>query len=76
MIKSPNIGLHLVPASDDTKYFKDWRVEMSGDDETSNMMIIDSEIQGIKSKMSSKIIYSETQPANQENEGDIWNEIL
>ena len=39
--ESPTIGLHLTPETEGSKPFKDWRTEMSGDDATSNLMIID-----------------------------------
>jgi hypothetical protein len=41
---TPNLGLHVVPESDDTKTVLQWRGEIAGDSETSNMMIIDKGI--------------------------------
>ena len=50
MSKSPNIGLTLTPASEDTKNFKDFRTELAGDSSDSNMMILDTEIGDVKSR--------------------------
>ena len=50
MSKSPNIGLTLTPASEDTKNFKDFRTELAGDSPDSNMMILDTEIGDVKSR--------------------------
>lgn len=44
MSKSPNLGLTLTAASEKTKRFADFRTELAGDAETSNMMIIDREL--------------------------------
>ena len=44
MSKSPNIGLTLTPQTESTKRFLDFRTELAGDTEDSNMMIIDTEI--------------------------------
>ena len=50
MNKSPNIGLNLTPYSESSKTFIDFRTELAGDSESSNMMIIDSEIEQLKTK--------------------------
>lgn len=44
MEKSPNLGLTLTPLSQSSKTFQAFRLEMAGDDETSNLMILDAEI--------------------------------
>lgn len=49
MSKSPNIGLNLTPNSENTKTFIDFRTELAGDEDDSNMMIIDAEIGKISS---------------------------
>jgi len=67
---SPNIGLHLTDI-DDSRNFIDLRLELSGAEEGSNMMILDKEIGKIKNQ----IIYSTSEPSNQDT-GDIWNEII
>lgn len=43
MEQTPNLGLILTPKSQ-TKTVQEWRLEMSGDDASSNMMKIDAEI--------------------------------
>lgn len=45
MDKSPNLGLHLTPETDVQKKFLQYRVELSGDTDDSNMMILDTAIQ-------------------------------
>lgn len=57
MSKSPYLNLELTPESENTKKFSAWRVEMAGDEETSNMMLIDTKMKevadgvaGIKAK--------------------------
>lgn len=50
MSKSPNIGLTLTPYSESSKKFIDFRTELAGDGEDSNMMIIDSEIGILKTQ--------------------------
>jgi len=47
MPESPNIGLKLTPKTNTGKKFIDWRTEMSGLEEDSNLMIIDGEIKKI-----------------------------
>ena len=47
MPKSPNIGLELTPRTDTSKKFINYRTEMSGIEEDSNLMIIDGEIKKI-----------------------------
>lgn len=44
MSKSPYLKLTLTPESDNQKKFSAWRVEMAGDDATSNMMLIDAKM--------------------------------
>ena len=44
--ETTNLGLHVVPSSDYTKSFDDWRKEMASDETTSNMVIIDTAIAG------------------------------
>lgn len=51
MPESPTIGLHLTPESEETKIFREWRTEMSGDDENSNLMIIDSAFKDVQDKI-------------------------
>ena len=50
MSKSPNINLSLTPRSEGSKKFIDFRTELAGDSEESNMMIIDNEIAAIKKR--------------------------
>ena len=57
MNKSPNLGLHLTPASNTGKTFLDYRTELSGDQSDSNMMVIDQEIGGIKRSISSPVTW-------------------
>ena len=45
MDKSPHLGLHLTPETDVQKRFLQYRVELSGDSDDSNMMILDAAIQ-------------------------------
>lgn len=47
MDKSPNLGLHLTPEADVQKKFLQYRVELSGDTDDSNMMILDAAIQSL-----------------------------
>lgn len=75
MSLSPNIGLTLTPLSETTKTFQEWRRQLSGDGDGSNMMIIDREIGEIKQKFPEMVLWTQTQPAGQSN-GGIWNEIL
>lgn len=44
MSKSPYLELTLTPASEGDKKFSVWRTEMAGDEETSNMMLIDAKM--------------------------------
>ena len=67
---SPNIGLHLTD-EDDSRNFIELRLELSGEDEESNMMIIDGEIGSIKQS----VVYSSAEPTGQK-EGNVWNKIL
>lgn len=48
MSKSPNLGLTLTSESESDKKFKDFRKEIAGDGDDSNMMIIDTEVGAIK----------------------------
>lgn len=50
MATSPKLGLTLTPASEDSKTFLDFRTELSGDQSTSNMMILDTEVGNLKEK--------------------------
>lgn len=52
MSKSPYLGLELTAEAEGEKKFSVWRVEMSGDDETSNMMLIDSKMREIADSIS------------------------
>ena len=45
MTKSPYLNLTLTPETDNQKKFSVYRTEMSGDDASSNMMLIDSKMQ-------------------------------
>ncbi len=67
---SPHIGLHLTE-DNELRNYKEVRLEQSGENAASNMMIIDKEIGRLKTQ----IIFSSSTPANQ-NEGDTWNEII
>lgn len=67
---SPNIGLHLT-ADEELRNYKEVRLEQSGEDESSNMMIIDKEIGGLKTR----VIFSSSEPEDQAI-GDTWNEII
>ena len=53
---TPNIGLHITPTSDTTKKVVDWRKELCGDESTSNMMIIDTEINNLQDNKAEKSI--------------------
>ena len=75
MAKTPNINLNITPAADNQKTFASFRAELAGDGADSNMVILDTEIGGIKSRAQNSIIFSPTQPAAQ-LEGDVWNEEL
>lgn len=48
---TPNIGLNVVPSGDYTKYFDEWRKEMASDEDTSNMMKIDTAIGSLNDDM-------------------------
>lgn len=67
---SPSIGLHLT-ADEELRNYKEVRLEQSGEDESSNMMIIDKEIGSLKTR----VIFSPSEPTGQVK-GDTWNEIL
>jgi hypothetical protein len=69
--KTSRINLNITSASDDTKRFRDFRTELAGDADDSNMVVIDREI----GKLQDKVIFSAVQPGNQED-GDVWNEEL
>ena len=75
MAKTSRINLNTTPATEDTKKFKTWRVEMAGDDSESNMVIIDTEIGKLQDKLGTQVVFSSTQPTGQ-IEGEIWNEEL
>ncbi|MBQ5824907.1 MAG: hypothetical protein IIW48_08880 [Clostridia bacterium] len=47
MDKSPILGLHLTPEAETTKLFKEFRLELAGDTEDSNMIIIDNAIKAL-----------------------------
>jgi hypothetical protein len=47
MSKSPNIGLELTPENTEMNFI-DWRLGLSGDDDKSNMMLLDKEIGELK----------------------------
>lgn len=51
---SPNLGLPLTDASEDTKKFLDWRVEINSSDSDSGFMMIDSAINKKVDKVSGK----------------------
>lgn len=51
MYNSPHLRLHLTPATDSTKRFKDFRTELAGDAADSNMMIIDTAIADIDDRV-------------------------
>lgn len=51
MSKSPYLNLELTPESEGDKKFAVWRTEMSGDGETSNMMLIDRKMKELADKM-------------------------
>lgn len=72
---TPNLGLALTPADDQTKTFKAFRDELAGNGQNSNMMILDTEIGELKARDSLAVVFSKTQPQDQE-EGDIWNMII
>ena len=71
---SPNISLHLTVA-DETRNYQEVRLEQSGDNQDSNMMIIDKEIGSLKDWKSKHVVYSPSEPENQ-SAGDTWNEII
>lgn len=45
MTKSPYLNLTLTPEADNQKKFSVYRTELSGDDASSNMMLIDTKMQ-------------------------------
>ena len=53
---TPNIGLHVTPDTDIVKNVLTWRGEIAGDEPTSNMMIIDAEINNLKDNKAAKSI--------------------
>lgn len=62
MAKTDNLGLHLSGTTEEdlSQTFRDWRLQMSGENSDSNMQIIDraykqteSEIQNVRSEMDS-----------------------
>lgn len=53
MSKSPNIGLTLTPRDETSKNFQDFRTELAGDAEDSNMMILDKEVSDLKGRCDS-----------------------
>lgn len=71
---SPNIGLHLTQENE-TRNHIELRMEVSGDGEDSNMMIIDREIGTIKDWKARHVVSSPSAPESQET-GDTWNEII
>lgn len=50
--KSPYLNLELTPKTDGDKKFAVWRTEMSGDEDTSNMMLIDRKMKEFADKIS------------------------
>lgn len=50
-MKSPYLNLTLTPESDNQKKFSVWRVELTGDSEDSNMMILDTKIHEIEESL-------------------------
>ena len=50
--KSPYLNLELTPKTDGDKKFAVWRTEMSGDEDTSNMMLIDRKMKELADKIS------------------------
>lgn len=71
---SPNINLHLTSENEERNY-KEVRLEQSGENAESNMMIIDQEVGNLKNWKSKHVIYSPSKPQDQ-SEGDVWNEII
>lgn len=55
---TPNFGLHITPSTDTTKKVLDWRNELSSDESTSNMMIIDNEIKENKNNIDNHKAYA------------------
>lgn len=53
---TPNIGLHVTPDTDTVKNVLTWRGEIAGDEPTSNMMIIDTEINNLQDNKAAKSI--------------------
>lgn len=50
--KSPYLNLELTPKTEGDKKFAVWRTEMSGDEDTSNMMLIDRKMKELADKIS------------------------
>lgn len=47
MSKSPKLGLHLVPEKT-TENFLDWRLKENGEEDDSNMMILDAAVGAVQ----------------------------
>ena len=72
--QSPNIGLHLTP-DDDPRNYKELRLEISGESEDSNMMILDKEIGALNGWKGRHVINSTSETKDQQS-GDTWNEVI
>ena len=59
MGKTERIELNITSAAEDTKRYKDFRLEVAGDDPNSNMMIIDREIGKLKDHADSLVMNDE-----------------
>lgn len=74
MGNSPKLGLHLIPEAT-TGNFLDWRLKENGENDDSNMMILDAAVGDMRDWKDNLIITSESQPENQPING-IWYKVL
>ena len=70
MNKTNRINLNVLEDATVIKFIE-WRRAVAGEGDDSNMIIIDAEI----AKLQDRVIFSPTQPSEQET-GGIWNEEL
>lgn len=53
MSKTQNLGLELTDSTEGSVLFKDWMDDLTGTKSTSNMQILDGEVGGVKTNLSS-----------------------
>lgn len=69
MASTPNYGFNLVSSSDSDRSLMDWVQQLSGEDETSNMMRIDALLAELAEQASGNgVIIDSSEPA----EGEVW----